>query len=77
VALSNNTNLSRGNFLMIDEGFSTLDAEHLADVSNVLKAMSYYFDKIFIISHLEFINDIVDERIIITRDESGISQINM
>lgn len=77
VALSNNTNLSRGNFLMIDEGFSTLDAEHLADVSNVLKSMSHYFDKIFIISHLEFINDIVDERIIITRDESGISQINM
>ncbi len=68
VALTEISNLPKTNFLIIDEGFSTLDSEHLADMSLLFSTLKNYYDFIFIISHNETIKDFIDNTIEITHE---------
>lgn len=68
VALTEISNLPKTTFLVIDEGFSTLDSEHLADMSLLFSTLKNYYDFIIIISHNETIKDFVDNTIEITHE---------
>ena len=74
VALINICGLPRPNFLVIDEGFGTLDADNLSSLFMMMQYLKTQFDFIWVISHLEQMRDIVDGLIEIKK-ESGFSKI--
>ena len=74
VALINICNLPRPNFLVIDEGFGTLDADNLSSLFMMMQYLKTQFDFIWVISHLEQMRDIVDGLIEIKK-ENGFSKI--
>ena len=74
VALINICGLPRPNFLVIDEGFGTLDADNLSSLFMMMQYLKTQFDFIWVISHLEQMRDIVDGLIEIKKVE-GFSKI--
>jgi DNA repair exonuclease SbcCD ATPase subunit/DNA repair exonuclease SbcCD nuclease subunit len=76
VALMNASNLPKSNFLIVDEGFGTLDAEHIHSMQTLFNLLKTHFDFIFIVSHLETMRDMVDH-IIEIKKEDGYSQISI
>jgi DNA repair exonuclease SbcCD ATPase subunit len=75
VALINVCNLPRPNFLVIDEGFGTLDSDNLSSLFMMMQYLKSQFDFIWVISHLEQMRDIVDGLIEIKK-ENGFSKID-
>jgi len=75
VALINICNLPRPNFLVIDEGFGTLDADNLSSLFMMMQYLKTQFDFIWVISHLEQMRDIVDGLIEIKKVD-GFSKIS-
>jgi len=73
VALINVCNLPRPNFLVIDEGFGTLDSDNLSSLFMMMQYLKTQFDFIWMISHLEQMRDIVDGLIEIKK-ENGFSK---
>jgi DNA repair exonuclease SbcCD ATPase subunit len=76
VALINICNLPRPNFLVIDEGFGTLDSDNLSSLFMMMQYLKTQFDFLWVISHLEQMRDIVDGLIEI-RKENGFSKIKI
>ena len=60
VGLINVSNLPSPNFLVIDEGFGTLDSENLSNMEGAFDYLKTRFDSVFIISHLDTIKDFMD-----------------
>jgi len=75
VALINVCNLPRPNFLVVDEGFGTLDADNLSSLFMMMQYLKTQFDFIWMISHLEQMRDIVDGLIEIKK-VNGFSKID-
>ncbi len=75
VALINICGLPRPNFLVIDEGFGTLDSDNLSSLFGMMQYLKTQFDFIWVISHLDAMRDIVDGLIEIKK-ESGFSKID-
>lgn len=75
VALINVCNLPRPNFLVVDEGFGTLDSDNLSSLFMMMQYLKTQFDFIWMISHLEQMRDIVDGLIEIKK-ENGFSKID-
>ena len=63
VALINVSALPRPNFIAIDEGWGSLDREHISSVSNLFEYFRTKFDFSIIISHVESMKDMVDNLI--------------
>jgi len=74
VALINVCNLPRPNFLVIDEGFGTLDSENLQSLFMLFTYLKTQFDFVMIISHIDSMRDVVDGLIEIKK-ENGFSQV--
>lgn len=75
VALITISNLPRPNFLAIDEGFGCADADHLSAMSTLFSYLKNHFDFVWVISHLDALKDMVDNRVEIVKD-NGFSRIN-
>ena len=60
IALINVCNLPRPNFLVIDEGFGTLDNENLTSLYMLFAYLKTQFDLVMIISHIDSMRDVVD-----------------
>jgi DNA repair exonuclease SbcCD ATPase subunit len=60
IALINVSNLPRPNFLVIDEGFGTLDNENLTSLYMLFSYLKTQFDFVMIISHIDSMRDVVD-----------------
>ncbi len=76
VALLNASNLPKSNFLLIDEGFGTLDSDHLSSMQTLFNLLKTQFEFIFIVSHLDTARDMVDNSLEI-RHKDGYSYINV
>jgi DNA repair exonuclease SbcCD ATPase subunit len=74
VSLTNISNLPRPNFLTIDEGWGTMDAENLSQVKILFQFLKTNFDFVIIISHLDSIKDSVDGLVEIVK-EGGFSSV--
>ena len=74
VALTNVCNLPRPNFLVIDEGFGTLDSENLQSLFMLFTYLKTQFDFVMIISHIDSMRDVVDGLVEIKK-ENGFSKI--
>jgi DNA repair exonuclease SbcCD ATPase subunit len=60
--------LPRPNFLVVDEGFGTADAESLSAMPTLFGFLRSQFDFILIMSHLDSMKDMVDGTIEIRRE---------
>jgi DNA repair exonuclease SbcCD ATPase subunit len=60
VGLINVSNLPCPNFLVIDEGFGSLDGENLSNMRGAFDYLKTRFNSVFIISHLDTIKDFMD-----------------
>jgi DNA repair exonuclease SbcCD ATPase subunit len=76
VALMSISSLPRSNFLIIDEGLGTLDADNKSQFHMLLNFLKEEFDFMVVISHLDIVRDIVENLIEIERDD-GYSKIVM
>jgi DNA repair exonuclease SbcCD ATPase subunit len=74
VALINVCNLPRPNFLVIDEGFGTLDSENLQSLFMLFTYLKTQFDFVMVISHIDSMRDVSDGLIEIKK-EKGFSQV--
>lgn len=74
VALTNISNLPKMNGIIIDEGWATLDSEHISGVSSLLHYLKINFDFVIIISHLDSMRDLVENHMEIKK-ENGFSKI--
>ena len=75
IALINVSALPRPNFIAIDEGWGSLDSEHISSVVNLFDYFRTKFDFSIIISHVESMRDMVDSLINVDK-HNGFSQIN-
>ena len=74
IALINVSALPRPNFIAIDEGWGSLDAEHISAVANLFDYFRTKFDFSIIISHVDTMRDMVDNLIEVNKN-NGYSQI--
>tara|TARA_Y100000992_G_scaffold183986_1_gene124307 strand:+ start:333 stop:3491 length:3159 start_codon:yes stop_codon:yes gene_type:complete len=74
VALINVCNLPRPNFLVIDEGFGTLDSENLQSLFMLFTYLKTQFDFVMVISHIDSMRDVVDGLVEIKK-EKGFSNV--
>ena len=63
VALINVSALPRPNFIAIDEGWGSLDQNHMSSVSNLFEYFRTKFEFSIIISHVDTMRDMVDNLI--------------
>jgi len=75
IALINVSALPRPNFIAIDEGWGSLDAEHISSVVNLFEYFRTKFDFSIIISHVDSMRDMVDNLIEVNK-QNGFSNIN-
>jgi DNA repair exonuclease SbcCD ATPase subunit/DNA repair exonuclease SbcCD nuclease subunit len=75
IALINVSALPRPNFIAIDEGWGSLDADHISSVVNLFEYFRTKFDFSIIISHVDSMRDMVDSLIEVNKTQ-GFSQIN-
>lgn len=66
VALLSVSSLPKTDLLIIDEGFGKLDPEHLEALQKMFEYLKEAFGTVFIVSHVDFMRDIVDHSIEIT-----------
>ena len=74
VGLINVSNLPRGNFLAIDEGWGTMDSENLNSVYNLFQYLKTQFQFTLIVSHIDSMRDAVDTLLEIKK-EGGYSSV--
>ena len=75
IALINVSALPRPNFIAIDEGWGSLDSEHISSVVNLFDYFRTKFDFSIIISHVDSMRDMVDNLIEVNKT-NGFSQIH-
>ena len=76
VGLINVSNLPRGNFLAIDEGWGTMDSENLNSVYNLFQYLKTQFQFTLIVSHIDTMRDAVDTLLEIKK-EDGYSSVSL
>ena len=76
VGLINVSNLPRGNFLAIDEGWGTMDSENLNSVYNLFQYLKTQFQLTLIVSHIDTMRDAVDTLLEIKK-EDGYSSVSL
>ncbi len=77
IGLINVSTLPRPNFLVIDEGFGTLDSDNIANIGRAFGYLKNQFDFIMIITHLDIIKDYMDTLLPIEIDNEGFSKVVM
>jgi len=68
VGLINVSNLPRGNFLAIDEGWGTMDSENINSVYNLFQYLKTQFQFTLIVSHIDTMRDAVDTLLEISKE---------
>ena len=60
IGLINVSTLPRPNFIIVDEGFGSLDSENIANMEGAFNYLKTQFDFVMIITHLDTIKDYMD-----------------
>ncbi len=65
---SKSSKLSRPNFLLLDEGFTSLDKNRLKQTRNIFEYLKTRYQFILVITHLEQLESYFDQKLEITLD---------
>jgi DNA repair exonuclease SbcCD ATPase subunit len=60
IGLINVSTLPRPNFIIVDEGFGSLDSDNIANMEGAFQYLKTQFDFVMIITHLDTIKDYMD-----------------
>ena len=74
IGLINVSTLPRPNFIIVDEGFGTLDSDNIANMEGAFQYLKTQFDFVMIITHLDTIKDYMDALIPININ-NGLSKV--
>lgn len=74
-ALISLSSLPKPNFIIIDEGFGSLDSTNLNNLGKLFEQLKQQFEHVIIISHISDVLDFCDNQISITLDDNGYSVI--
>lgn len=74
IGLINISTLPRPNFIIIDEGFGTLDSDNIGNMKGAFEYLKTQFDFVLIVTHLDTIKDYMDYLIPIEVD-NGYSKV--
>lgn len=74
IALMRISNIPKPNFLIIDEGFSSLDSNNINQLNVLFEYLKNYFEFVLVISHLDSMRDMIDN-VIELKLEKGFSKI--
>lgn len=69
IVLSEYASVSRPNFLIIDEGFSSFDNNHMNNLTRVFDYLKNRFDFVIIITHLDSLKSNIDREISIQKSD--------
>ena len=75
IGLINVSTLPRPNFLVIDEGFGSLDSDNIANMGRAFSYLKTQFDFVMIITHLDVVKDYMDILLPISVTPEGYSEI--
>ena len=64
-------NISRMNMMIIDESFVSFDVERRNKIENIINMILSKYERVIVISHMEEIRGIVEDRIEIDRRDNG------
>ena len=67
LALLSVSTLPKPNFFVLDEPGTSLDEENMEGFVKILDLTKSYFDKVFLISHLDSLKDCVDTQLVIEK----------
>lgn len=75
ITLSQISSTAKPNFFIIDEGWSCMDNNNLADVSNILNYLKEMYEAVIIVSHLDELKNQIDYPLTI-ENKNNLSYIN-
>jgi len=75
IGLINVSTLPRSSFIVIDEGFGTLDGDNIANMEGAFNYLKTQFDFVLVVTHLDIIKDYMDMLIPINTN-NGFSKVN-
>ena len=76
IALMRISNIPKPNFLIIDEGFGSLDSNNFNQLPLLFEYLKSYFDFVLVVSHLDQMRDLIDT-VIELKFEHGYSHVNI
>jgi len=71
IALTQISNLSKSNFMIIDEGWGNFDADNLGNVGKIFEYLESNFKFILIVSHIDALKDAVNSMLEINVTDNG------
>lgn len=75
IALQDITNISRPDFIAIDEGWGCFDEDNLQKVDIIFNIVKSYYEYVLIITHIDKLKDNVDKHLLVKRDVNNCSYI--
>ncbi len=76
IVIANISNIPQLKYLFIDENISVFDIDHINNIDMFFGFLKQYYNKIFIITHIESIKDHIDYSLIINKNNNKKSFIN-
>jgi DNA repair exonuclease SbcCD ATPase subunit len=76
IALANVSIIPKNKILIIDEGVSVLDKNHIEKFDKIAQFLNSNYNNVILISHIDSLKDFISEYININKDSHGFSHIN-
>ncbi len=76
IALANVSIIPKNKMLIIDEGVSVLDKNHIEKFDKIAQFLNSNYNNVILISHIDSLKDFISEYINIHKDSNGFSRIN-
>lgn len=76
-ALLSVSSLPKSNMFIIDEGFGKLDPSHLESMQKMFDYLRSMFEHVIVISHVDYLKDMVDNSIDILTDREGYAHVEV
>lgn len=76
IALANVSIIPKNKMLIIDEGVSVLDKNHIEKFDKIAQFLNSNYNNVILISHIDSLKDFISEYINIHKDSNGFSHIN-
>jgi DNA repair exonuclease SbcCD ATPase subunit/predicted MPP superfamily phosphohydrolase len=76
ISLSALSLLPKNKLLIIDEGVSVLDKQHIEQFDKIITFLNQHYDNVILISHIDSLKDFINQYIIINKDIQNNSSVN-
>ena len=71
IALSSLSLLPKNKLLIIDEGVSVLDKQHIEQFDNIIMFLNQYYENVILISHIDSLKDFINEYMNIVKQNNN------